>query len=92
VRRAGAALAWFAIRHLGAGTNEIISGNNSGRTQLLQKSSVDSVVCIDTTVAQEGPVPAHFFYSSRIDFSNQNLFAVSGSLGDHHAKRITQER
>ncbi len=49
----------------------------------------DRGVAVDPPVAQERPVPADVFQLLQIDFTNQNLFFVMRSLGDHSAERIT---
>src|SRR5206468_3265866 len=52
----------------------------------------DLGVAVDTAVAQEGPVAAGVFNRGQVDFTDQNLFLVVRSFGDHPAERIAKER
>src|ERR1035438_499874 len=48
-------------------------------------------VGIDTPVAQEGPIAAHFLHAVRIAFGDQNGFFSRGRFGNHLAEWVGDE-
>ena len=57
----------------------------------IQEPVTDAGIAVDATVAQEGPIAAHFIDLVQIYFGTEDLFTIVRRLREDSAERISQK-